>query len=73
MKITTSQPLDLSELIMLTKKDACTVMEGNKVRILSASAGQEIEVEKVVEWKGYKWGLRPITPQPRYDYMAYKC
>ena len=72
IKIVTGEPLDLSELICLTKKDACTVMEGNKVRILSASIGQEVEVDKIVEWKGYKWGLRSITPQPRYDYMAYK-
>ena len=72
MKIVTGKPLDLADLIWLTKKDACADMNGNKVRILSASEGQEIEVDKVVEWKGYKWGLRHITPQPRYEYMAYK-
>ena len=72
MKIVTGKPLDLVELVLATGYDACAEMEGNRVRILSASEGQEIEVDKVVEWKGYKWGLRHITPQPRYEYMAYK-
>lgn len=71
MKITTGKPLNLEELIWLTKKDACAIMEGNRVRILSASIGQEVEVEKVVQWKGYKWGLRKVQAD-RYDYMAYK-
>lgn len=66
MKIVTGKPLDLTDLIWLTKKDACADMNGNKVRILSASEGQEIEVDKVVEWEGYTFGLKEIDPYNTY-------
>lgn len=66
MKITTGKPLDLAELIIATGYDACADMDGNRVRILSASEGQEIEVDKVVEWKGYTFGLKEIDAYNTY-------
>lgn len=70
-EVTTAEPLRTSEVFYLTKADACTVMGDYKVRIMNMSPNQTISVVDVVEWKGYYWGIKPIsTPQERYEYLA---
>lgn len=66
MKIVTGKPLCVSELVFLTGRDALATMKDNKVRIMCASEGQEIEVDKVVEWEGYTFGLEEIDPYNTY-------
>ena len=71
--VKSAEPLSVGEIFYLTGKDACTTMGDYKVRIMNFSPDQEIEVVDVVEWKNYKWGIKPmIAPKKEYEYLAFR-
>ena len=73
MTVTTKEPLSICELINLTGKDALYAIDGDVVRIMSLSAGQSVEVEKVAHAGGFKWGLKPVVEGKKYRYLAFLC
>lgn len=72
-KIQSGEPLDISELISITGRDALHTIGGHKVRIMNFSAGQLIGVDEVVWQDGHLWGLYKVsTPNKAgYDYIAF--
>jgi len=71
-KIQSAEPLDLSELINITGRDARHTIGGHKVRIMNFSAGQLVEVDEIVQQDGHLWGLYKVqTPHKEYDYIAF--
>ena len=74
MKVKTAEPLTMKQIIMLTGRDALIEIDGYKCRIMNASPGQIINVNKVVSNSKtqIKWGLREVKEKP-YKYLAYKC
>ena len=48
MKVKTLEPLTLEEMFELTGKDALITLDGYKCRIMNASPGQIIDVNRVV-------------------------
>lgn len=74
MKVKTAEPLTMTQIIMLTGRDALIEIDGYKCRIMNASPGQIIEVNRVV-WnskQNIQWGLREVKGKP-YKFLAYKC
>lgn len=74
MKVKTTDPLTIAEIVSLTGKDALIILDGYKCRIMNASPGQIIEVNRVV-WnskQNIQWGLREVKCKP-YKFLAYKC
>lgn len=70
--IQTGEPLEIAELITLTGKDALYKIGDHKVRIMSFSKGQLLEVDDIVEQDGYLWGIRKLKePNPKYDSVAF--
>lgn len=67
MKAITDKPLTISEMVLLTGKDALHTIDGYKCRIINTSAGQEIEVDMICNG----WGLRRVN-KPEYEYLAMK-
>lgn len=73
MKVTSIEPMSICDLITLTGKDALCNIDGDFVRIMNFSAGQTIEVEKVATFKGKKFGLKPVSDNKKYKYLAFLC
>lgn len=74
MKVRTVEPLTMCEIILLTGKDAIIILDGYKCRIMNASPGQIIDVNKVV-WSSktdLQFGLRKVNGKP-YDFLAFRC
>ena len=74
MKVKTVKPLTMSEIILLTGKDAIITLDGYKCRIMNTSPNQIIEVDKVV-WNSdtnLQFGLREVKGKP-YKYLAFRC
>lgn len=69
MKVVTAQPMTVVDVFSFTGGDATCNMNGDKVRIMNMSPRQEIEVERVVEYKGKRFGLKPVPNKP-YQYLA---
>lgn len=74
MKVRTTEPLTLEEIVSLTGKDALMTLDGYRCRIMNASPGQIIDVNRVV-WtskQNIQWGLREVKGKP-YKFLAFKC
>lgn len=74
MKVRTTEPLTFEEIFSLTGKDALITLDGYKCRIMNASPGQIIDVNRVV-WsskQNIQWGLREVKGKP-YKFLAFKC
>lgn len=74
MKVKTAEPLTFEEIFSLTGKDALITLDGYKCRIMNASPGQIIDVNRVV-WnskQNIQWGLREVKGKP-YKFLAFKC
>lgn len=74
MKVKTSEPLTIAELINFTGRDALMNTTEGKCRIMNASPNQIIEVNKVL-WnskQNISWGLKEVKGKS-YSYLAYKC
>ena len=74
MKVRTTEPLTIEEIFSLTGKDALITLDGYKCRIMNASPGQIIDVNRVV-WnskQNIQWGLREVKGKP-YKFLAFKC
>lgn len=68
MVVTSGEPLSLVEIFSITKNKPIKL--GNySCRVMCFSGNQQIEVIDVVEYKGYKWGIKPIS-EPRQGYNA---
>ena len=73
-KIISGTPLDMGKLISLTGHDALATIGNYKVRIMNYSEGQTVEVDDIVEWGGYLWGIRKMkNPKPQYGYIAFRA
>ena len=74
MKVKTATPLTMPEIIELTGGDAIITLDGYKCRIMNASAGQIIDVNKVA-WNSQtdlQFGLREVKGKP-YKFLAFRC
>lgn len=74
MKVKTVEPLTYEEMFELTGKDVAITLDGYKCRIMNASPGQIIEVNKVV-WSSrtnVQFGLREVKGKP-YKFLAFRC
>lgn len=74
MKVRTTEPLTFEEIFSLTGKDALITLDGYKCRIMNASPGQIVDVNRVV-WsskQNIQWGLREVKGKP-YRFLAFKC
>ena len=74
MKVKTMEPLKMTEIIALTGKDALITLDGCKCRIMNASPGQIIDVNRVV-WNSktkLQFGLREVKGKP-YKFLAFRC
>ena len=74
MKVRTTEPLTFEEIFSLTGKDALITLDGYKCRIMNASPGQIIDVNRVI-WnskQNIQWGLREVKGKP-YKFLAFKC
>ena len=74
MKVKTLEPLTLEEMFELTGKDALITLDGYKCRIMNASPGQIIDVNRVV-WSSktkLQFGLREVKGKP-YKFLAFRC
>ena len=74
MKVKTVKPLTMIEILELTGKDALITIDGYKCRIMNASPGQIIDVNRLA-WdskQNIQWGLREVKDKP-YKFLAYKC
>lgn len=74
MKVKTTEPLTMAEIVALTGKDAIHTIAGYRCRIMNVSSGQIIDVNRVVyvSDENINWGLREIKSKS-YQYLAYKC
>lgn len=74
MKVRTTEPLTMEEILNLTGKDALMTLDGYRCRIMNVSPGQVIDVNRVV-WtskQNIQWGLREVKGKP-YKFLAFKC
>ena len=73
MIVKTAHPMSVWELVKFTKHDAIYNFCGHKARILSASAGQEIDVDLKVFHRDRWWGLKKVkdTRGKKYKYTAF--
>ena len=73
-KVISTKPLSLEEIVDYTGNDACANIGGYKCRIMNVSPGQKLDVDKVVTTDdGKTWGLKSISDNRRYQYMAFLC
>lgn len=74
MFVYSDNPMDITELVWFTGKDALMKIGDYKCRIMSFSPNQKIEVVDVVECKGKKFGIKEMSnPKPNYQYLAFLC
>ncbi len=74
MRVRTTEPLTMSEIVELTGKDALITLDGYKCRIINTSPGQIIDVNRVV-WNSktkLHFGLREVKGKP-YKFLAFRC
>ena len=74
MKVRTTEPLTMAEIVALTGKDALITLDGYKCRIMNASPGQVIDVNRIV-WSlktKLQFGLREVKGKP-YKFLAFRC
>ena len=74
MKVRTTEPLTFEEIFSLTGKDALITLDGYRCRIMNASPGQIVDVNRVV-WsskQNIQWGLREVKGKP-YKFLAFRC
>lgn len=74
MKVTTTEPLKMEEMIAMSKTHDARIELGDfKCRYLMASPGQEIEVDYTYYKDGLAFGLRKAkSSNGLYDYLAYR-
>ena len=70
MTAITEKPLTFMQMFQITRRDALYITPYGKARIMNASPDQEINVDRVIEQDGYRWGLRKVAPNKKYDYLA---
>ncbi len=70
MTVVTAKPLTFMQMFNITRRDALYITPYGKARIMNASPDQEINVDQTLEQDGYKWGLRKVAPNKKYDYLA---
>ena len=70
MTVITEKPLTFMQMFNITRRDALYITPYGKARIMNASPDQETEVDQVIEQDGYRWGLRKVAPNKKYDYLA---
>lgn len=74
MEVRTTEPLTFEEIFSLTGKDALITLDGYRCRIMNASPGQIVDVNRVV-WsskQNIQWGLREVKGKP-YKFLAFRC
>lgn len=74
MKVKTVEPLTLAEIVEITGRDSLIKLDGHKCRIMNATPGQIIDVNRVI-WDSstnLQFGLREVKGKP-YKFLAFRC
>ena len=72
MKVVTDKPMDISEMIALTGRDALYRPDKEtSIRILNVAEGSEVDVDGVyTDPKGNRFGLKKVD-NPKYEFVGF--